>query len=258
MNRAHLLTLFPEMRLSRVRHGHATNSSSSHSMVVLPGGVQVPDEKPHEDDDSPWRYRYDGRFVAASEGEKRHYLAGLLTAQAGQLWGQGVRASPDDDPVYAAAWKRPDLPEGAPAEEKAQERQERDEDAALFRLAERRRAVPRHAFDSRPLGQDVNMRPDTTLLPEWLEADIVTLCGLPAGTDLTNHWTEDGLSGRPPVEVPRCQGGTGPDPVAWAAILAVALDPTTVLLQPEENQSHLLEDLYQQSWLSRTLPRSSS
>jgi len=256
-----LLNGTPGPTVTRTRAGHATNSSSSHSMVIVPPGTPVADQVPGNEDeeDSDQAHHYESDFVAASESAKRHYLAGLLVAQASQLWGQGVVLPWKDDPAYQEAAM---AAKDAWAHERCRydpDLQRRARDASLWqwtvkagvieRLRGSVRDVPEDRFDTRPYKEPDALLRGQTELPLWMEARIRALCGLPDGTDLSGHWSESHLSGGTP-EVPRLEDGAGPDPVAWTAILALALDPTTVLYSPEHNGWSAAENLGQHASLT--------
>lgn len=182
--------------ITRLRHGLATNSSSSHSMVTLP-----PDAALEEINlDHPL---FLNGYRLTTEQSKRHFLAANLRDQAPELWGKDVLIDPpEDESPY-------EMSDGL----NTRTREEWDSSDA-----------PKNKHGSF-LGW-IN-------LPTWLTQEINALAGLPLDTDLSHH-TADNSMGRP-FEIPRAKGGIGPDPVAWEAIQAVILDPQTVVFAPEEN-----------------------
>lgn len=200
--------------ISRMRHGLATNSSSSHSMVVIPAGRDVHDASPED------RRTYDTGFVAVSEDEKRHVLAGMLVTQAPWLWGRGVVIP---RPPAGTDWM--DLTF----------RGERDQQRKTLENAAYTDAWDARAPEESYVGQS------ELALPRWVSREISALCGLPLSTDLSGHWTASSLGGN--LQLPRAEQQLGPDPVAWAAFTAVMLDPSTAYLAAEENSWDPLEEL---------------
>ena len=187
-------------QITRVRHGLATNSSSSHSMIICNAAEEHVQDYPPSDGD---RYDYSTGWVAASDTEKRHYLAGLLVAQSPRLWGKGVLHDRNAEILPLPTERAPDWDE-----------------------------TPDSGFHWS----------NAVRLPEWIRREIVTLSGLPDTTDISRHWSESSLGGNP--EIPRLQSGVGPDLVAWAALSALILDPSIVMLAAEENSWDELQGEY--------------
>lgn len=140
--------------LTRIRHGLATNSSSSHSMIVVPEGVRVPEELPEVE------HEYNSPFVIQDETRKRHYLAGMLIDQAPYLWGAGVLFDPNTVDRGAA----PQLTH--------------------------QRGDP---WDARRPNGLQSIWHLSVLLPDWIQDDIRELCGLEPGTPLEDHTAESSL-----------------------------------------------------------------
>lgn len=197
--------------ITRLRYGLATNSSSSHSMVVLAPGEDAFDEIPGGE-----RHVYANGWLAASADEKRQVLAGMLVAQSCELWGRGVT-----------------LPKRGVVHDQVHENQ-RDEIAAQVH------AQPRDTFDSRPAGRAYSPDIDDLTLPAWLQEEIKALCGLSTLMDVSRHWTDSDLVGGA-LALPRSEADMGPDPVAWAAFMTVVMDVRTVLAGPLPNDAHPLQ-----------------
>lgn len=88
------------MRLLNFRGGFATNSSSSHSLIFMPGGARA-ETIPSCADGYGWEW-----FRLVTKGDKRDYLAATLALS---LRDQGVSADVIRDVV--AAWSNPDAVE---------------------------------------------------------------------------------------------------------------------------------------------------
>lgn len=191
--------------ITRYRQGLATNSSSSHSMVTLPAGVTLPEIGV----DLTYPV-FDNGYRLTTELSKRHYLAAVLRDQADVLWGRSALRPAGADPY--------DQPDGV--------------NDRPFDLTWDTR--PPDQATLQPYGLDMSRsRAHLIHLPRWLTRRINELTGLPPDTDLSGHSAENSFG--QPFEVPRDPAGVGPHPTAWEAILAVILDPSTVVYAPEEN-----------------------
>lgn len=184
--------------ITRIRHGLATNSSSSHSMVLIAPADQPPEMIP-----DPMHFKNGYRI--STEASKRRFLAGMLRDQSPVLWGRGVLMNPD---------QLPELP-----------RWQKHQDGL-------NQAEPGN-FDSRAADHVYELFEGEINLPKWISDEIRRLCSLPEGSDISGLSSENSFGWA--FTIPRNEAGMGPDPVAWEAILGVVLDPSTVLFCPEEN-----------------------
>ncbi|MCY1703907.1 hypothetical protein [Deinococcus sp. SL84] len=201
------------MPIIRIRRGLATNSSSSHSMVVAPRGTLL-----EEFNRGDAQYAYSNDYRLTGKESKRHFLAGLLRDLSPELWGRSVLITTEE--------LEPHL----------------DED---FHVPDGINAVGREDWDTTersadpysPERRDLNIN-----LPAWLTREINELCGLPLDTDLRGHTTHNSF-GLPSITVPRAENLMGPDRTAWEVIKAIILDPQTVLFAPDENSWDEVEQL---------------
>lgn len=193
------------MPIIRVRQGLATNSSSSHSMVVIPKETEL-----EEFNYGDAKYAYSNDYRLTTEQGKRHFLAGLLRDLSPELWGRSVLMSTED--------LQPHLDDN-------------------YHISDGINPVSRDQWDTTaaPADSYSPQRRDLTInLPAWLTREINDLCGLPLETDLSQHRTDNSF-GLPHITVPRAENLMGPDRTAWEVIKAIVLDEQTVLFAPDEN-----------------------
>lgn len=73
------------MKIHNIRMGLATNSSSTHSIIILPKGVKQPKDNDIDGGNFGWNY-----FTAASKKSKRLYLASILHGSLVSIVGEDI------------------------------------------------------------------------------------------------------------------------------------------------------------------------